>query len=165
MTGRMIPESLGKIHFWVTFIGVNLTFFPMHFAGLAGMPRRIPIIPMLLQGGTKSLPGIALVEWGSDLLYAVWRGFHRKNGLEKIRAKAQRHSNGPCHRRRPSTRMTSCLKSRRREPTRGGHDRPASQCDRRRNPVPLPRDAAVLDFIALLKPRVMSLVVFTGFAA
>ena len=41
-TGNMYPEILGKIHFWLSTFFVNLTFFPMHFVGLAGMPRRIP---------------------------------------------------------------------------------------------------------------------------
>ncbi|PVZ72424.1 cytochrome c oxidase subunit I [Pelagibaculum spongiae] len=41
-TGRMYNEFLGKLHFWVSAIAVNVTFFPMHFLGLAGMPRRIP---------------------------------------------------------------------------------------------------------------------------
>jgi len=45
MTGLEYPEILGQIHFWVTFVGVNLTFFPMHFLGIAGMPRRIPDYP------------------------------------------------------------------------------------------------------------------------
>jgi cytochrome c oxidase subunit 1 len=41
MTGRRMSEQLGAWHFWLTFIGMNLTFFPMHFSGLFGMPRRI----------------------------------------------------------------------------------------------------------------------------
>jgi cytochrome c oxidase subunit I len=40
--GNMYDERLGKLHFWLSFVGMNLTFFPMHFVGLAGMPRRIP---------------------------------------------------------------------------------------------------------------------------
>ncbi len=40
--GNMYNETLGKCHFWLSFVGMNLTFFPMHFVGLAGMPRRIP---------------------------------------------------------------------------------------------------------------------------
>ena len=45
ITGRGYSELLGQIHFWTFFIGVNVTFFPMHFLGLAGMPRRIPDYP------------------------------------------------------------------------------------------------------------------------
>jgi cytochrome c oxidase subunit 1 len=41
-TGHMYDERLGKLHFWLSFIGVNVLFFPQHFLGLAGMPRRIP---------------------------------------------------------------------------------------------------------------------------
>ena len=41
MTGRMYDERLGKLHFWLTFISFNVTFFPMHWVGLRGMPRRV----------------------------------------------------------------------------------------------------------------------------
>src|SRR5437773_796555 len=41
MTGRMYNERLGKLHFWLTFIGFNATFFPMHYLGIQGMPRRV----------------------------------------------------------------------------------------------------------------------------
>ena len=41
LTGRMLSETLGKLNFWLMFIGMNLTFFPMHYLGLNGMPRRI----------------------------------------------------------------------------------------------------------------------------
>ncbi|WP_416908003.1 MAG: cytochrome c oxidase subunit I [Polymorphobacter sp.] len=45
MTGKPYNEFLGKLHFWVFFIGVNIMFFPMHFLGADGMPRRIPDYP------------------------------------------------------------------------------------------------------------------------
>ncbi|SLN33242.1 cytochrome c oxidase subunit I [Oceanibacterium hippocampi] len=50
ITGRQYSEGLGKLHFWLMFIGTNLTFFPMHFLGLSGMPRRIPDYPDAFAG-------------------------------------------------------------------------------------------------------------------
>jgi len=45
ITGYMYAEAIGKLHFWTTFVAVNLIFFPMHFLGLAGMPRRVADYP------------------------------------------------------------------------------------------------------------------------
>ena len=45
VTGFAYNENLGKLHFLLFFFGVNFTFFPMHFLGLSGMPRRIPDYP------------------------------------------------------------------------------------------------------------------------
>jgi cytochrome c oxidase subunit 1 len=64
MSGRQYPEILGKIHFWMTFIGVNLTFFPMHFLGLAGMPRRIPDYPDAFAFWNE------IASWGAYLGFA-----------------------------------------------------------------------------------------------
>jgi cytochrome c oxidase subunit I len=50
MTGCQYPEAHGQAHFWLFFVGVNLTFFPMHFLGLAGMPRRILDYPDAFAG-------------------------------------------------------------------------------------------------------------------
>jgi cytochrome c oxidase subunit 1 len=45
MTGYMYSEPLGKLHFWLSFIGANVIFFPMHFLGVSGMPRRVADYP------------------------------------------------------------------------------------------------------------------------
>ena len=78
--GKEINKKLGELHYWTTFIGVNLTFFPMHFSGIGGMPRRIPDYPdaFYLLNVISSIGSavtvvsiIVFVEVINDLLY--WR--------------------------------------------------------------------------------------------
>jgi len=70
MSGLMYNESLAKVHFWTTFFGVNLTFFPMHFLGLAGMPRRIPDYADAYAGWNYLASFGSLVTTFSTLLFA-----------------------------------------------------------------------------------------------
>lgn len=60
MTGRLMNETLGKLHFWITLIAAYGTFFPMHFAGLAGEPRHYD----RLAGAATSFPSLVPVERG-----------------------------------------------------------------------------------------------------
>src|ERR1700680_3435486 len=69
MSGRTYNETFGKIHFWTTFIGVNLTFFPMHFLGLAGMPRRISDYPDAFAGWNMVASIGAYISYASPLLF------------------------------------------------------------------------------------------------
>jgi cytochrome c oxidase subunit 1/cytochrome c oxidase subunit I+III len=76
-TGRLMNERLGKWSFWTMFIGFNVGFFPMHIAGLLGMPRRIYTYPSGLGWGTVNLvitAGAYLFAVGVLLfVYNVWR--------------------------------------------------------------------------------------------
>ena len=65
VTGRMLSEKLGKLNFWLFFIGVNITFFPMHFLGLMGMPRRVyTYLPETGWGGLNLLATIGAMLIG-----------------------------------------------------------------------------------------------------
>jgi len=59
ITGLRYSEFLAQLHFWIFFIGVNITFFPMHYLGVAGMPRRIPDYPDAFYIFNK------IASWGS----------------------------------------------------------------------------------------------------
>ena len=80
MSGYQYPERLGKIQFWLMFIGVNVTFFPQHFLGLAGMPRRIPDYPDAFAGWNFVSSMGSYLSGVSALLffYVVYRTFADK---------------------------------------------------------------------------------------
>ena len=88
LLGLKYSTNLGRIHFYLTFIGVNLTFFPMHFLGLAGMPRRIPDYPDIYWtwnyyssvGSIISVIGVLVFFYVVlNMLFQLTNGFQVKN--------------------------------------------------------------------------------------
>ncbi len=85
MFGRMMDERLGKIHFWLTFVGIYATFFPMHFLGLAGEPRRYyspqmyeflrPLQPLNVVVSLAAFGlGLAQLVFVANVIYSLVRG-------------------------------------------------------------------------------------------
>ncbi len=84
VTGRLMNESIGKWHFWTTMIGFNLTFFPMHFSGLFGMPRRTWTYQAELNLETwNQLSTVGAFIFGISSLLLVWNVFRSlKKGVK-----------------------------------------------------------------------------------
>ena len=80
MSGYLLNEKLGKAHFWLMFVGVNVTFFPQHFLGLAGMPRRYIDYPdaYALWNEVSSIGAYISVVGVVVFLYALYDAFSRK---------------------------------------------------------------------------------------
>jgi cytochrome c oxidase subunit 1 len=79
ITGRMMSERLGVVNFWTLFVGFNLTFFPMHFLGFRGMPRRVYTYPADMGWGTLNLLSTAgallLVAGGALFVFNAARSY------------------------------------------------------------------------------------------
>ena len=71
MSGYQYNETMGKIHFWTFFIGTNLTFFPQHFLGMAGMPRRIPDYPDAYAGWNYWSSIGSYIGFGSAIFFLL----------------------------------------------------------------------------------------------
>ena len=87
VTGRMLNDTLGKLHFWLTFLGTYAIFFPMHYLGILGMPRRYyeftqyEFIPASAHTLNAFITVIALIVGASQLLFVgnlIWSAFHGK---------------------------------------------------------------------------------------
>ncbi|MCW3846389.1 cytochrome c oxidase subunit I [Sphingomonas sp. LB-2] len=80
MTGRMYNELLGQLHFWIFFIGVNVLFFPMHFLGAQGMPRRMPDYPdaqaywNLIASWGYAIMGVGMVFFFVNIFWSMFKG-------------------------------------------------------------------------------------------
>ena len=149
MTGYMYSETIGKLHFWLTFIGVNLVFFPQHFLGLAGMPRRIVDYPDAFAGWNfVSSIGSYISGFGALVFFfGVVQAFVRKE-----RGGGQSVGPGRDHAGMDAA-VAAAVPS-----VRDAAADPMSVTLARAEPS----IAGVGDYIALMKPRVMSLVVFTA---
>jgi len=79
MSGRQYPETLAKLQFWVFFVGVNVLFFPQHFSGLAGMPRRIPDYPDAYWGWNfvSSIGALITMVGTFMFLYIMWYTYRK----------------------------------------------------------------------------------------
>ena len=104
-TGHMYDETLGKWHFWLSVIGMNIVFFPMHFLGLAGMPRRIPDYALQFTEFNRLPPWVHLFSAFSQLIFLVVVLKTIKGGRRPAigYGKARKGWNGRCLRRRPTT--------------------------------------------------------------
>ena len=107
-TGVMYNETRGKIHFWASLIFFNVTFFPMHFLGLAGMPRRYADYPMQFTD-FNMVASIGAFGFGLSQVYFLFAScipMMRGKGDERrrrSRGKAPKAWSGRCLRRRRST--------------------------------------------------------------
>ncbi len=83
MTGRQYPEWAGKLHFWLMFIGANLTFFPQHFLGRQGMPRRYIDYPEQFALWNHVSSWGAFLS-GISLIFFLWIVWHTLTKGEKV---------------------------------------------------------------------------------
>jgi heme/copper-type cytochrome/quinol oxidase subunit 1 len=136
MSGRWHSEFLGYLHFAVFFVGVNMIFFPMHFLGMQGMPRRYPdYAPAFAYWNHIASVGYmvmaaSIVIWLVNILYAFTG---RRPQGQLLGRRAPPRWNGRCPARRPSTSSKLCRSS----PIKG-----TTKGDARRSPFTSARNRA-----------------------
>jgi len=80
ISGRLYNEKLGQAHFWLTFVGMNITFMPMHFVGILGMPRRIYTYPAQYTSWNQVATlgsyvlGVGMLLFFVNMLWSLWKG-------------------------------------------------------------------------------------------
>ena len=97
ITGRMYSERLGKLHFWMTFIGFNITFLPQHVLGLQGMPRRVADYSpeFMLWNLVSTLGSFLLGRQHAAVPVDGGRELFQRQGLRAITRGARSRSTGP----------------------------------------------------------------------